>query len=371
MPWSSAAGDAAGRGGGGMSHFGLALPFYTHFTSPIRWARLALLLLLMLLALLTCAAPPVAAVAAAKLSHPCWPGCAAQSILCNLSPAAAPNPRRRYADVVVHRQLLAAVAASGHGTAPGGQAPGAAPSLPPPLPGSELAERAAVMNERHRTAKRAQKKCSDLYLLLLLHAQVGCAAGPSYGAGVAPSPPAIRACLHPGGRPASQHRHAGCGRVRSLDAPAAGAGFSPAGSAACATLPDSNPCPGHGALLPCSRTWRRPLCTACAGPPCSSSSHDTTSRHAPPPPPQHPGLGPKPRLACTLAAHPYPRPPAPKPHLMGPPGVAPCASHCARSNGPRCITAHAAVTRPQGTWAARRGPAAGHVQRAPWRRAIP
>ena len=43
---------------------------------------------------------------------------------------------------------------------------------PPPLPGQELADRAAVMNERHRTAKRAQKECADLYLLLLLHAQV-------------------------------------------------------------------------------------------------------------------------------------------------------------------------------------------------------
>lgn len=45
-------------------------------------------------------------------------------------------------------------------------------AAPPPLPGPEVAERAAVMNERHRTAKRAQKECSDLYLLLLLHAQV-------------------------------------------------------------------------------------------------------------------------------------------------------------------------------------------------------
>ena len=34
----------------------------------------------------------------------------------------------------------------------------------------------AVMNERHRTAKRAQKDCSDLYLLLLLHSQVPWAA---------------------------------------------------------------------------------------------------------------------------------------------------------------------------------------------------
>lgn len=45
-PWchTCAAGDATGRGGGGMSHFGLALPYYTHFTSPIRWARDTVLL---------------------------------------------------------------------------------------------------------------------------------------------------------------------------------------------------------------------------------------------------------------------------------------------------------------------------------------
>jgi len=91
--------------------------------------------------------------------------------------------RRRYADVVVHRQLLAAVTAGSTSAVPGA---GLTPSLAvvplalepplhsqlPPLPGQEVAGKAAVMNERHRTAKRAQKECSDLYLLLLLHAQV-------------------------------------------------------------------------------------------------------------------------------------------------------------------------------------------------------
>ena len=91
------------------------------------------------------------------------------------------HPRRRYADVVVHRQLLAAVAADaaafpGGGPADGASAIGASagllPAVPPPLPGGEVAARAQVMNERHRTAKRAQKECADLYLLLLLHSKV-------------------------------------------------------------------------------------------------------------------------------------------------------------------------------------------------------
>ncbi|KAK9809126.1 hypothetical protein WJX72_009740 [[Myrmecia] bisecta] len=81
-------------GGGGSEHYGLALTHYTHFTSPIR----------------------------------------------------------RYADVVVHRQLLAAVAGAGA-----------------PLAHADLTAAAASMNERNREAKRAQRECSDLYLLLLLH----------------------------------------------------------------------------------------------------------------------------------------------------------------------------------------------------------
>lgn len=94
-----------------MSHFGLALDEYTHFTSPIR----------------------------------------------------------RYADVVVHRQLLQSVKSQPNQAME--PAPAADESLTPePLMShAELASAADIMNERHRASKRAQKECSDLYLLLLLH----------------------------------------------------------------------------------------------------------------------------------------------------------------------------------------------------------
>ena len=105
-------------GGGGVSHFGLALQEYTHFTSPIR----------------------------------------------------------RYADVVVHRQLLQAIKAADHDKA-AEAVPAADDSLgPQPLMShAELSDAADVMNERHRASKRAQKECSDLYLLLLLHRYAGAA----------------------------------------------------------------------------------------------------------------------------------------------------------------------------------------------------
>lgn len=46
----------------------------------------------------------------------------------------------------------------------------AAPKYEPaPVRHAELAEMADHMNETHRQSKRAQKDCSDLYLLLLLH----------------------------------------------------------------------------------------------------------------------------------------------------------------------------------------------------------
>lgn len=77
---------------------------------------------------------------------------------------------------VVHRQLIAALTVS---SANGILPVVAAGSSPPAsvmqsgeggvMRHAELAEVAAHVNVMHRQAKRAQKDCSDLYLLLLLH----------------------------------------------------------------------------------------------------------------------------------------------------------------------------------------------------------
>lgn len=53
--------------------------------------------------------------------------------------------------------------------APAAAAAAAARRAAAPVRHAELAETAAHINETHRQAKRAQKECSDLYLLLLLH----------------------------------------------------------------------------------------------------------------------------------------------------------------------------------------------------------
>ena len=74
---------------------------------------------------------------------------------------------------VVHRQLMAALGKSqDYDTKPSAVVVSRAKLAP--VRHAELAELADHMNETHRQAKRAQKDCSDLYLLLLLHKCVLC-----------------------------------------------------------------------------------------------------------------------------------------------------------------------------------------------------
>ncbi|CAM6101379.1 unnamed protein product [Calypogeia fissa] len=98
----------------GFYHYGLALHFYTHFTSPIR----------------------------------------------------------RYADVLVHRMLMASCEGS-HGLETISDEELSRRNLDSVLPGMELTEVIHHLNERHRASKQAQKECNELYLLMYLqkHAQ--------------------------------------------------------------------------------------------------------------------------------------------------------------------------------------------------------
>ncbi|XP_024544594.1 DIS3-like exonuclease 1 isoform X1 [Selaginella moellendorffii] len=86
-------------------HYGLALEFYTHFTSPIR----------------------------------------------------------RYADILAHRMLIAACQEQ--------NLESGIVKVPHIMSSIELQEVAEHVNEKHRTSKRAQKECNELYLLMFLQKQ--------------------------------------------------------------------------------------------------------------------------------------------------------------------------------------------------------
>ncbi|XP_024518625.1 DIS3-like exonuclease 1 isoform X2 [Selaginella moellendorffii] len=86
-------------------HYGLALEFYTHFTSPIR----------------------------------------------------------RYADILAHRMLIAACQEQ--------NLESGIVKVPHIMSSIELQEVAEHLNEKHRTSKRAQKECNELYLLMFLQKQ--------------------------------------------------------------------------------------------------------------------------------------------------------------------------------------------------------
>ena len=106
-----------------------------------------------------------------------------------------------HARQVVHRQLIAALEGDrANDLQPGVAARDSAPASPQipvnsgaagVLRHAELAEVASRVNVMHRQAKRAQKDCSDLYLLLLLHR----CSQRSSGVGVLAFVTAARACL--------------------------------------------------------------------------------------------------------------------------------------------------------------------------------